>query len=1092
MNRLNTILSAIVLLVLSVSTIMAQDSGRNYVSESVVRVPGVTSASQAVSLGPQEARMTVTYHDGLGFPVQTVTVGAVDSGNGDLVQHREYDQYMREVRTWLPYAEPAGSGAGFRDGAGQATIDFYLSENLTGMKPEAAPYSETVYEHSLLDRVLEQGAPGAVWQPAPARTAESGHTVVTEYGTCPDTGADAVRIWVVSSTGLSASGYYLPGSLQRMTMKNEDWVSGRNGTADTYTDHDGRVILERRRMSVGGADSALDTYYVYDDLGRLRYVLPPMLSASVAAKSSVNADDPDMLKYGYAYRYDGNGDCIWKRLPGCSPVVMKYDRRHRLVLSQDGNQAAEGEWTFFFYDNLGRQAVTGSGPIPYSGDISQAEFRARYTGEGSAGGYELSIPLPAASDIQKICYYDGYGFTEEVEDSLFVVPEGAERFGRGQMTGTAVWKLNAGATGGPLYSMFVYDDRGRTVRTVAMNHLNGTETEDVEYSFTDQPVRRVLTHSAENVPSFVEEYRYTYDNMDRLLTVTHSLGDGEDVPLADNTYDNLGRLIRDCRNGMDSLATDYAYNIRSWQTEIGSDVFAERLSYESPEDSTAAARYAGSVSEMKWAVAGEVEHIYRFFYDDLDRITDADYSVSSGENCYSTAYSYDPHGNILSLSRGVNGVVRTSAMQYDGNRMISVQHDSILFPALAYDDNGNMTRDTSCGIRSVTYNSLNLPESFSVSMPEGISTTSYVYDADGRKLSATMTGFDGRTETTDWSSNVIYRNGTLDRILIDGGYIKDGKYHFFVTDHLGSVRTVMDEDGKVAHTVHYYPFGEEFGSENEADSIEQPYRFNAKEDQSFTGVPLLDYGARFYNPALARWTTLDPLAEKYYSVSPYAFCNNNPVRFIDFDGMAIYHINSSGVITFSEENTEIHRLYLLNEDGSRSDKYITLSNSDAMSALQQKDPDNKNEISSYTSGSNINDMFNIFLFAADNTTVEWALHRGQDNSYTIGTLHDDKNAGNWEDYGIQKPIASVHSHPGITAEHITEIESMGYWYNGTYPAGDWENVIKDVNSNGYQTRMNYVYFPISTRLYHVGYRGAAYIREISNYKKFYFGTLNHK
>ena len=918
MKSLSKNLLTILLPALSISGISAQDSGRNYVSETVVRITGVTSASQAVSLGPQDACRTVTYHDGLGFPVQSVTVGAVSSGNGDLVQHHEYDQYMREARTWLPYADLSESGAGFRDGAGQATLSFYQSENMTGMKPEAAPYSETVYEQSLLDRVLEQGAPGAAWQPAPARTAESGHTVVTEYGTCPDTGADAVRIWEVSSTGLSASGHYLPGSLERKTLKNEDWVSGRNGTADIYTDLDGIVILERRWILYGGSDIALDTYYVYDDLGRLRYVLPPMLSACVAGKSSVSADDPDMLGYGYAYRYDGNGDCIWKRLPGCSPVVMKYDRWHRLVLSQDGNQAAKGEWTFFFYDNLGRQAVTGSGPIPYSGDISQAEFRARYTGEGSAGGYELSIPLPAASDIQKICYYDGYGFTEEVEDSLFAVPEGAERFGRGQMTGTAVWKLNAGATGGPLYSMFVYDDRGRTVRTVAMNHMNGTETEDVTYSFTDQPVRRVRTHSAGNMPTVVEEYGYTYDNMDRLLTVTHSLGDGEDVTLADNTYDNLGRLIRDCRSGMDSLATDYAYNIRSWQTEIGSDVFAERLSYESPEDSTAAARYAGSVSEMKWSIAGEEEHIYRFFYDDLDRITDADYSVSSGENSYSTAYSYDPHGNILSLSRGVNGVVRTSAMQYDGNRLSSVNSSGSTFTGMTYDSNGNLTHDMSSGIASVTYNSFNLPAMFSVSAAEGNSTTSYVYDADGRKLSATMTGTDGRTETTDWSSNVIYRNGTLDRILIEGGYIKDGKYHFYVTDHLGSVRAVMDEEGKVVHTVHYYPFGEEFGSENEADSIEQPYRFNAKEDQSFTGVPLLDYGARFYNPALARWTTLDPLAEKYYSISPYTFCNNNPVRYVDYTGRAYGNYYSSTGEFIASDGIDDDKIYLVSSESVKN------------------------------------------------------------------------------------------------------------------------------------------------------------------------------
>ena len=73
-------------------------------------------------------------------------------------------------------------------------------------------------------------------------------------------------------------------------------------------------------------------------------------------------------------------------------------------------------------------------------------------------------------------------------------------------------------------------------------------------------------------------------------------------------------------------------------------------------------------------------------------------------------------------------------------------------------------------------------------------------------------------------------------------------------------------------------------SAGSADSAAQPYRFNAKEDQSFTGVPLLDYGARFYNPTIARWASPDPLAEKYYSISPYAFCNNNPVRYLDPDG----------------------------------------------------------------------------------------------------------------------------------------------------------------------------------------------------------------
>ncbi len=64
----------------------------------------------------------------------------------------------------------------------------------------------------------------------------------------------------------------------------------------------------------------------------------------------------------------------------------------------------------------------------------------------------------------------------------------------------------------------------------------------------------------------------------------------------------------------------------------------------------------------------------------------------------------------------------------------------------------------------------------------------------------------------------------------------------------------------------------------------QAYRFNGKESQEFAGLPYLDYGARFYHQLSSRWTTMDPLAEKYYSVSPYAFCSNNPVNFVDWDG----------------------------------------------------------------------------------------------------------------------------------------------------------------------------------------------------------------
>ncbi|WP_306303729.1 RHS repeat-associated core domain-containing protein [Prevotella dentasini] len=68
----------------------------------------------------------------------------------------------------------------------------------------------------------------------------------------------------------------------------------------------------------------------------------------------------------------------------------------------------------------------------------------------------------------------------------------------------------------------------------------------------------------------------------------------------------------------------------------------------------------------------------------------------------------------------------------------------------------------------------------------------------------------------------------------------------------------------------------------------QPYKSDGKEFDPMHGLNTYDYGARQYNPILPRWDRIDPLAEKYYNVSPYTYCANNPVRFVDLDGKELY------------------------------------------------------------------------------------------------------------------------------------------------------------------------------------------------------------
>ena len=105
---------------------------------------------------------------------------------------------------------------------------------------------------------------------------------------------------------------------------------------------------------------------------------------------------------------------------------------------------------------------------------------------------------------------------------------------------------------------------------------------------------------------------------------------------------------------------------------------------------------------------------------------------------------------------------------------------------------------------------------------------------------------------------------------------------FFIKDHLGSVRAVVSETGEVLQTNDYYPYGDLFSSAGTADSSGNRYRFTGKELGDETG--LYDFSARFLQTSLGRFTTIDPLAEKYPGISPYAYCNGNPVRYIDPDG----------------------------------------------------------------------------------------------------------------------------------------------------------------------------------------------------------------
>ncbi len=192
-------------------------------------------------------------------------------------------------------------------------------------------------------------------------------------------------------------------------------------------------------------------------------------------------------------------------------------------------------------------------------------------------------------------------------------------------------------------------------------------------------------------------------------------------------------------------------------------------------------------------------------------------------------------------------------------------------------------------------------------------TITYGYDATGSKLSIAYTA-GGTTTKTEYAGNKVYRDGTLSMILTEEGYITlsgtTPTYHYYLNDHQGNNRVVLNQSGAVEQVNHYYPFGGLFGEGVQTEN--QPYRYNGKELDRELGLDMYDYGARHYDAAIGRWLTVDLLAEKYYSISPYAYVANNPVRFIDPEGMRLDDIiirEKEKTVTIVKQNENVDRIF---------------------------------------------------------------------------------------------------------------------------------------------------------------------------------------
>ncbi|MFA6083778.1 DUF6443 domain-containing protein [Mucilaginibacter sp.] len=892
---------------------------QNYVMTSVPRIGGITTSLGLLNRTTCDVMQLVQYVDGLGRPLQDVQVKASPTLK-DIVQPYEYDALGREIRKYLPYALKSGASNGSYKPdallAGLGQSDFYAAPP-AGVSGNAYPYTQTVYELSPAGKVLEQGAPGTAWQPYSSGISGSGHTVrmtdainngVDLSDTAQSRQAALYQVSAISGTDQSrtlsretgAAGWYAVGQLYVSITHDENWTAGRGGTTEEYKDKEGQVVLKRTFNYSGSMLQILSTYYVYDRMGYLAYVLPPMSGADGAQPTQAILDN-----LCYQYRYDDRGRLTQKKLPGKGWEFMIYNKLDKIVATQDAMQRhkANQDWTITKYDALGRAVLTG---IYQYGATADVDYRATIQGQadgvatlweaptGTAANYgytTVAFPISGISQVLTVNYYDNYSIANL--PGAYSAPLGASAKTRGLMTAS---QTNVLGTANMLWKASYYDDNGRAIKTYSQHYLGAAynvgnyDAVTTSYDFSDAVTATTRQHftlaSAANAQVTVSN-TYTYDHMGRKLKTFEQINNGTNMVLAQQEYNEAGQLYKKSLHSEDNGASylqtlTNGYNERGWLLSSASNtgLFNYSLYY---NGAAANKQYNGNIAAMDYTKTGAGNVSFTYSYDQLNRLKSA---ASTGGSTLNETITYNSMGNITGLVRGGNLAANLAYTYYNSgldNRLQTVTNNLAAFRSYVYDVNGNATSD---GVnKTLTYNMLNLPQE----VKSGSTTVAtYTYDGTGNKLR--NTGSDG---SWDYVDGIVYKNGSISFVQTDEGRaeLQGGTYHYEynLKDQLGNTRLSFDRNPSIPTAARriqedeYYAFGlRNTGGYDYSNN--NRYLYNGKEIQTDL-TNQYDYGARFYDPVIGRWTSVDPMAEEGRRWSPYTYAFSNPMRFTDPDGM---------------------------------------------------------------------------------------------------------------------------------------------------------------------------------------------------------------
>ncbi|HWB28386.1 MAG TPA: DUF6443 domain-containing protein [Chitinophagaceae bacterium] len=792
----------------------------NYIRTRDFSKPGITDTTTANNqTGIYDVHQVTQYFDGLGRPIETVAMQATPAQH-DLVSTNYYDPFGREVQKYLPYSDNSGSG-GFRTDAATQQPSFYntLLNNVEGYY-----YQNISFEASPLNRVMKTTDAGKSW---------TGNNVGMSQHIRTNNLFDSVYIWDITYgiTDLpTADGMYLPGTLLVTETSDEN-----DNKIVEYKDLEGHVLLKKSQLADAqgvGYNNWLCTYYVYDDLGNLRFVMSPKAVQYLQQNSWVlNSTVADELCFRYSY--DQRKRMIAKKVPGAGQVDIVYDAKDRPVMTRDANLLAQSKWMVTVYDTLNRVIKT----VLWNNSQTAAYH------QGQAYSKTTYPTITGTNTVETETFYDDYtwmgrsdinitGHTYNtsfnnttdlpvIQTSAYgLTPASASVQLRSIITGTRVRILDpTGGSGGFNTVISWYDDHNRLIQAHARNITGGWDTLTTKYDFSGKVLSTCDAHSISSSKTVVKWNQLTtamnYDHAGRVLTIKKYLnGSTTAENIAVNTYDELGRLTTKQLGNKPIETLNYGYTIKGWLKGINSTYartatntanwFGEDISYDYGFNQN---QYNGNIAGIIWKTQGDDSaKAYGFDYDNINRLLKSDFTQQIGSS-YSKgtqldfnvdSLTYDGNGNILLMQQ--KGVVINASSVIDhlvyayqqsntwSNKLASVTDNSANTAPLgdfkdttatgddySYDANGNLTFDNNKHIDNIAYNFLNLPQTMHVN---GRGNVNYVYDAAGnklRKITVDSTGGTVITVTTTYTGAFIYADDTLQYIGHEEGRVRPKK-----------------------------------------------------------------------------------------------------------------------------------------------------------------------------------------------------------------------------------------------------------------------------------------------------------------------------